>query len=127
MAGGDVTDLVRQNGSELIFAVQVSQHAARDIDISARKSHGVDDRTVEHGESDRSIAYLLVGAGPPEVARCEHAIADVHDVALHFRIAVEAEECRDFLADLLADLHFLLPGITEIASLPSGGHEIGDA
>ena len=83
-----MTDLVRQDGGKLVFVIQMRQHAARDIDIAARKRHGIDDRTVEHAEGHRSIANLLVGSGPAEMTGGEHAIADFGDVALQFGIAV---------------------------------------
>jgi hypothetical protein len=39
---------------------------------------------------------------------------------------VNAEERRDFLAGLFADLGFLLPGVAEVAFLPGGGNDVAD-
>ena len=127
VAGGDVADLVPQDGGELVFVIQMGEHPARDIDVPSGKGHGVDDRTVEYTESNRTFAKLLLGSRPPEVTCRENAVADHHDVALQFRITVKTEKSGDLLTGLLADLGFLLPAIAEIPFLSGGGNDIGRA
>ena len=105
----------------------MSQHAARDIDISARKSHGIDDRTIEDAERNRGVANSLVGPGAAQVTCGEDAVADIGDIALDFGIAVSAEHGRDLFAGFFADLGFLLPGIAEILSLARRGDDVGNA
>src|SRR5262249_47507636 len=91
----------------------MGEHPAGGIDISSGKRHGVDNRTVEDGESYRSVAKLFFGSGPPEVTGCENTVADLGDVALELRIAVDTEKRGDFFAAFPADLGFLFPGIAE--------------
>src|SRR5262245_60490349 len=105
----------------------MGEHPAGDIDVSPRKRHGVDDRTVEDGESYRSIAKLFFGSGPSEVTGCENAVADLRDVALELRIAVETEKRGDFFTAFPADLSFLLPGITKKTFLARGRNDIRGA
>src|SRR5262245_33074221 len=93
----------------------MGKHPASDIDVSSRKRHGIDDRTVENGESYRSIAKLLFGSGPPEVTGCENPVANFRNIALELRVAVKTEKRGDFLTAFLADLGFLFPGIAEKA------------
>ena len=59
VAGGHMADLVRQDGGELVLVIQIGEHPAGDIDVSSGKRHGIDDRTIEDGEGNRSIANLL--------------------------------------------------------------------
>src|SRR5262249_10022680 len=105
----------------------MGEHPAGDIDISSGKRHGVDNRTVEDGESSRRVAKLFVGPGPPEVTGCENPVADPRDVALELRIAVDTEKRGDFFAALPADLGFLLPGIAEKAFLAGSRNNIRSA
>src|SRR5215475_13917158 len=105
----------------------MGKHPAGDIDVSSRKRHGIDDRTVEDGESDRSVAKLFFGSGSPEVTGCENAVANLRDVALELRIAVETEKRGDFFAALPADLGFLLPGVAEKTPLSGSGDRIRGA
>src|SRR5262245_17067938 len=105
----------------------MGKHPAGDIDVSSRKRHGVDDRTVEDGESYRSIAKLFFGAGPPEVTGCENAIANLRNVALKLGIAIKTEKRGDFFTAFLADLGFLLPGIAEKTFLAGGRNDIRGA
>src|SRR5215475_5744579 len=105
----------------------MGEHPAGDIDVSSRKRHGVDDRTVENGESYRSVAKLFFGSGPPEVTSSENAVADLRDVALELWVAVETEKRGNFFTAFLADLGFLLPGIAEKTFLSRGGNDIRSA
>src|SRR5262245_10782002 len=105
----------------------MGKHPAGEIDISPRKRHRVDDRTVEDGESDRSVAKLFFGPGSPEVTGCENAVANLRDVALELRIPVKTEKRGYFFTAFLADLGFLLPGIAEKTFLSRGGNDIRSA
>src|SRR5262245_10674399 len=105
----------------------MGEHPAGDIDVSPRKRHGVDDRTVENGESYRSVAKLFFGSCPPEVTGCENAVANLRDVALELWIAVETEKRGDFFTAFLADLSFLLPGVAEKTPLSGSGDRIRGA
>jgi hypothetical protein len=55
------------------------------------------------------------------MAGCENPVADLIDVALQFRIAVNTEQRGNLLAGLLAQLGFLLPGITQVAPFTGCG------
>src|SRR5262245_462604 len=127
VTGGHVADLMRQDAGELILVIQMGEHSPGDIDVSSRKRHGVDDRTVEDGEGYRSVAKLFFGSGPPEVTGCENTVTDLRDVALELRIAVETEKRGDFFTALPADLGFLLPGIAEKAFLAGSRNNIRSA
>src|SRR5262245_53005551 len=105
----------------------MGKHPASDIDVSSRKRHGIDDRTVENRESYRSIAKLLFGCGPPEVTGCENPVANFRNIALQLRVALKTGQRGDFLSAFLADLGFLVPGIAEKALLSSGGNDIRGA
>ena len=58
---------------------------------------------------------------------CENAVTNLRDVALELRIAVKTEKRGDFFTALLADLGFLLPGITEKTLLSGGRNDIRGA
>src|SRR5262247_4870257 len=105
----------------------MGKHPAGDIDVSSRKRHGINNRTVEDGESYRSVAKLFFGSGSPEVTGCENAVANLRDVALELRIAVKTEKRGNFFTAFLADLGFLLPGIAEKAFLAGGRNSIRSA
>src|SRR5262245_43743517 len=105
----------------------MGKQPAGDIDVSSRKRHGIDDWTVENVESYRSVAKLFFGSGPPEVTGCENAVAYLRDIAFELRVAVETEKRGDFLTAFLADLGFLLPGITEKTLLSGGRNDIRGA
>src|SRR5262245_20231672 len=102
----------------------MGKHPASDIDVSCWKRHGVDDRTVEDGESYRCVTKLFFGSGSPEVTGCENPIAHLGDIALELRIAVKTEKRGDFFAAFLADLGFLLPGIAEKTLLSGSRNDI---
>ena len=125
MTGGDVADLVCQHGGELVLVVQMTEHPPRDVNIAARKRHGVDDWTVQDTKSNRSIAKLRLGSGAPKMTGREHAISDLRDIALQLGIVVKAKSGRNFLARLLADCGFLLPGVAQILPLTGGGNITG--
>ena len=105
----------------------MGEHPASDIDVSSGKRHGIDDRTVENRERDRSIAKLFCRFRAAEVTGCENAVADLRDVALELRIPVKTEKRGDFFAALLADLGFLLPGIAEKTLLSGCRNDIRGA
>src|SRR5690242_7539619 len=105
----------------------MSKHPARNVNKATGKSHGIDDRAVEHGESYGRGANFLIRAGPPQMAGCEHTIADLRDVARKLGVCVDTEQRGDFFARLLADIGFLLPSIAEITSLAGCRNDIRHA
>src|SRR5262249_42699930 len=105
----------------------MGKHPAGDIDVSSRKRHGINNRTVEDGESYRRVAKLFFGSGSPEVTGCENAVADLRDVALELRIAVETEKRGYFFPAFLAVLGFLLPGVAEKAPFSGSRNNIRSA
>jgi hypothetical protein len=127
MASSHMADLVRQNSRELVLVIQIGKHPAGDIDVASGKRHSIDNRAVENSESYRCIAKFFRGPRPPEMAAGEDSVADLRNIALKFRISVNTEKRRDFLAALLADCAFFLPAIAEKLFLPGGGNGLHGA
>ena len=99
---GDVRDLVAQDAGQLVFGVDALEHAARDVDVAARKRHRVDHRRVDDGEVPRQMRTI----------RCRSdALADGIDEPIELRLLVVNAELTDhFLVRLLTDLDFLALG-----------------
>lgn len=92
MTARDMADFMGNDAGDFRFAVGERQEAAREMDIAARQSEGVDDFGVEHGEGEFLVGQLR-GAG--------EQLADAIDIAHDLGVL-------EFAAELLHQLGVLL-------------------
>jgi hypothetical protein len=101
VAGGDVAHLVAQHARKLRFGVEVSENAARDVDVPPRHGEGVHGRVVEQSEVPVELRDV----------RCRsHLPPNAVHVGREPGVVVSAVLPQDGLVALTADLQLLLLG-----------------
>ena len=116
VAGRDMADLVAQHGREFGFGIDVSENAARDVDVAARQREGIDLRTVEDSEMIFEVRTM---------ALCRQFLADHLDIGLEFRVGIHAVLFFDLAVIAVAEFDFL--GLGHEHQVRCAGDGVGSA